>query len=254
MSALLTTRQLQGLLQVDRITIYRMLSDGRIHGFKVGGQWRFPRETIERWLQEQQTAVGARISASETVRPSVEALPLPCVQAIQDIFAQALGVAAVTTAVDGTLLTPIANSCRFCNLILGTDTGRARCIASWRAAAARPGQTPLLSLCHAGLRYVWARIEVQSEFVAAIHAGQFLTEPPVWDSNWEGSIAALAQATDLNAEDLWAALSEVAVLDEQRLRQVPLLVRQVAATFAEISEERLSLITRLRRISEITQF
>jgi excisionase family DNA binding protein len=88
MSALLTTRQLQDLLQVDRITIYRMLGDGRIRGFKVGGQWRFPRQAIERWLHEQQTEVEAEISTPEgAVRPSAEALPLSCVGAIQEIFA-----------------------------------------------------------------------------------------------------------------------------------------------------------------------
>ncbi len=48
---LLTTKQLRDLLQVDRITIYRMLYDGRLHGFKVGGQWRFSRQEIEAWLQ-----------------------------------------------------------------------------------------------------------------------------------------------------------------------------------------------------------
>jgi hypothetical protein len=32
--ALLATRQLQELLQVDRITICRMLDDGRLEGFK----------------------------------------------------------------------------------------------------------------------------------------------------------------------------------------------------------------------------
>jgi excisionase family DNA binding protein len=50
---LLTTRQLQDLLQVDRVTIYRMLADGRLRGFKVGGQWRLPRRQIEAWLQAQ---------------------------------------------------------------------------------------------------------------------------------------------------------------------------------------------------------
>jgi len=254
MGALLTTRQLQELLQVDRITIYRMLSDGRIRGFKVGGQWRFPRQAIERWLHEQQAMVGAEVPApEESVPPSAEALPLSCVGAIQDIFAQALGVAAVTTAVDGTLLTAIANSCRFCNLILGTDAGRERCIASWRAAVARTGQTLPSSVCHAGLRYAWARIEVQGEFVAVIHAGQFLTEALVWDAGWEERVSALSQVTGLGAADLRDALAEVAVLDGQRQQQVSLLVRRVADTFSEIGEERLGLLTRLKRISEITQ-
>jgi excisionase family DNA binding protein len=50
---LLTTRRLQELLRVDRITIYRMLNDGRLRGFKVGGQWRFSRRKIEAWLEER---------------------------------------------------------------------------------------------------------------------------------------------------------------------------------------------------------
>ena len=40
MNDLLTTRQIEEILKVDRITIYRMLGDGRLRGFKVGGQWR----------------------------------------------------------------------------------------------------------------------------------------------------------------------------------------------------------------------
>jgi excisionase family DNA binding protein len=64
---LLTTRQLQDLLRVDRITIYRMLKDGRLRGFKVGGQWRLSRGEIEIWLQEQQSR--ARWAAGPT-RPA----------------------------------------------------------------------------------------------------------------------------------------------------------------------------------------
>jgi excisionase family DNA binding protein len=50
---LLTARQLQDLLKVDRITIYRMLGDGRLTGFKVGGQCRFSWWQIETWFQER---------------------------------------------------------------------------------------------------------------------------------------------------------------------------------------------------------
>ena len=153
MNTLLTTRQLQDLLQVDRITIYRMLNDGRLQGFKVGGQWRFSRQAIQRWLQEQQASLEVPESpeATERLGPSPEALPLSCIQAIQDIFAEALGVGTVTTAVDGRPITPISNSSRFCNLILSTEVGRQECIGSWRAAAAERGDTPQLATCHAGL-------------------------------------------------------------------------------------------------------
>jgi excisionase family DNA binding protein len=120
MDSLLTTRQLQNLLQVDRITAYRILSEGCLRGFKAGGQWRFPRQAIEHWLQEQRAGLEVTdppTSAFELV-PSPEALPLSCIQAIQSIFVETIGVGTVTTAVDGTPLTPSGHSCEFCDLIL----------------------------------------------------------------------------------------------------------------------------------------
>jgi excisionase family DNA binding protein len=250
---LLTTRQLQDLLQVDRITIYRMLNDGRLQGFKVGGQWRFSRQTIERWLQKQRgdLEVPESPEGADDLQPSAEALPLSCITAIQDIFAEALGVGTVTTAVDGAPITPVANSCEFCNLILGTEAGRRRCIASWQAGAAARGDTPLLATCHAGLCYVWGRIEVQGQFVAATHAGQFLDGPPD-GQRWSVRIEELAAATGVDAEALQQSLASVPVLDAGRQQQVPPLVKRVAETFSEIGEERLNLLGRLQRIAWIS--
>ena len=54
MDNLLTTRQVQDRLKVDRITIYRMLQDGRLRGVKIGQQWRFPEKEIERLKKEQE--------------------------------------------------------------------------------------------------------------------------------------------------------------------------------------------------------
>jgi excisionase family DNA binding protein len=249
----LTTRQLQDLLQVDRITIYRMLHDGRLQGFKVGGQWRFSRQAIQRWLQEQQASleVPEPPKALDDLGPSPEALPLSCIRAIQDIFAEALGVGTVTTAVDGTPITPISNSCEFCTLILGTEMGRQRCTGSWRAAAAERGDTPLLATCHAGLCYVWGRIEVQGQFVAATHAGQFIDRPPDRE-RWSARIRELSAATGIDRDKLQQALASVPVLDEGRRKQVPGLLHRVADTFSEIGEERLNLLNRLQRIAEIS--
>ena len=47
---LLTTRQVQEFLNVDRITVYRMVESGQIPGMKVGGQWRFSQTAIDEWL------------------------------------------------------------------------------------------------------------------------------------------------------------------------------------------------------------
>ena len=72
--SLLTARQLQDLLQVDRITIYRMLKDGRLEGFKVGGQWRFSRQTVQRWLNQQQSGLDY-VERIASALPRLAALP-----------------------------------------------------------------------------------------------------------------------------------------------------------------------------------
>ena len=51
MPALLTTKAVQQLLNVDRSTIYRMAEAGRLPAIKVGRQWRFHTEAIEQWLR-----------------------------------------------------------------------------------------------------------------------------------------------------------------------------------------------------------
>jgi excisionase family DNA binding protein len=249
---LLTVRQLQELLQVDRITIYRMLGDGRLRGFKVGGQWRFSRQAIQGWLHDQQASLETVVPprATDDLHPSAEALPLSCIRAIQEIFAQALGVGVVITVAEGTPLTPVANCCEFCSLILQTKVGRERCVASWRdSAAEKEGMVP--PKCHAGLHYVSGRIEVQGRCVASAHAGQYLPQPPDGEA-WTARNRELAVALGTDVQDLRQALDRVPVLDRNRQQQLSRLLKRMASTFSEIGEERLNLLGRLRRIAEIT--
>jgi ligand-binding sensor protein len=181
-------------------------------------------------------------------------LPTSCIQAIQGIFAEAMGIGTITTAVNGTPLTAISNSCEFCNLILRTEAGRRRCSNSWRAAGTGSKESsPQTVMCHAGLNYAWGRITVQGEFVAATHAGQFLLRPPE-DNDWSERITDLSAATGVKASRLRSALASVPVLDQSRQEQVPRLLQRVAETFSEIGEERLSLLGRLQRIAEMTQY
>lgn len=251
--SLLTTRQLQDLLQVDRITVYRMLNDGRLQGFKVGGQWRFSRQAIERWLREQRgdLDVSEAPRGGDDAHPSPGALPIACVRAIQGVFADALRVGTVTTAPDGTPLTPVAHACDFCDLILATEAGRERCVASWRRAIAGQDDTPALNTCHAGLSILSAPVRVQGRLVAAVHTGQFLSAPPEGET-WRGRIVALSTAAGLCENELQGALGHVPILDDGRQDQVAGLLARVAATFSEIGEERLSLLGRLQRIAEIS--
>jgi excisionase family DNA binding protein len=242
---LLTTRQLQDLLQVDRITIYRMLNDGRLRGFKVGGQWRFSRQEIEHWLQEQRTDLEISESThpdeSSATSPS-QILPLSCVQAIQGVCAEALNIAAVTLDLDGKPMTDVSNSCDFCNLILSDDEGHHRCVASWMQV--NSGQ---VHACHAGLLCASAPIEVNGQPVATIAGCQFASPREQIDPS------ALATSLGLDEKKLCAAAGSVRTVPNEYSPRIARLLQKVAYTFTEIGQERLSLLSRLQHIAEVSK-
>jgi excisionase family DNA binding protein len=50
---ILTISELSQHLRVHPTTIYRLLREGRIPGFRVGSAWRFSRAAIEVWERGQ---------------------------------------------------------------------------------------------------------------------------------------------------------------------------------------------------------
>jgi excisionase family DNA binding protein len=48
-----TIKELSDYLRVHPTTIYRLLRQGRLPGFRVGSNWRFNRAAIEQWELSQ---------------------------------------------------------------------------------------------------------------------------------------------------------------------------------------------------------
>ncbi|RKY82914.1 DNA-binding protein [candidate division KSB1 bacterium] len=48
----LTIKELAKYLNVTERTIYNLLERGELPGFKVGANWRFRREDIDKWIEE----------------------------------------------------------------------------------------------------------------------------------------------------------------------------------------------------------
>jgi hypothetical protein len=66
------------------------------------------------------------------------------------------------------------------------------------------------------------------------------------------SLAELSHVCGLRRRQLEKALDSVVVLDTERQDQVSHMLQRVAQTFSEMGEERLNLLARLQRISEIS--
>ncbi len=50
---ILTIQELALYLKLNEKTAYRLASEGKLPGFKVGGSWRFKRVDIEKWIEEK---------------------------------------------------------------------------------------------------------------------------------------------------------------------------------------------------------
>ena len=249
MADLLTARQVQDLLKVDRTTIYRMLNDGRLTGVKVGNQWRFSAQDVNDLIAGTQAAT----AFSGSIEASAKILPIKCMQPVQDVFAELAEIGSVTTDQHGTPLTQISNSCDFCNLILSSETGRKACQRSWQELAKQEKIAPEFTACHAGLQYARARIMAQRETIALLISGQFYAEPP--DAAEQAArIEALAQAYDLDPRMLAMAAQNIRVLDKRLVTQITHWLSRVAKTFEQISIERADMLSRLRQIAEMSDF
>ena len=54
MDELLDFKQIKKYLKVSRATMYRLVNDKKIPAFKVGGQWRFRKARLDKWLEENE--------------------------------------------------------------------------------------------------------------------------------------------------------------------------------------------------------
>jgi len=49
----LTLEQIAEYLQMSTSSIYKMAQAGKIPAYKVGRQWRFKKEEIDKWVEKQ---------------------------------------------------------------------------------------------------------------------------------------------------------------------------------------------------------
>jgi len=53
-------------LKVDEKTVYRLAQRGRLPGFKVAGTWRFKRQDIDAWIEQQKQRAAVKRDDDET--------------------------------------------------------------------------------------------------------------------------------------------------------------------------------------------
>lgn len=253
---LLTTRELQDLLQLDRVTIYRMVKEGELPALRVGGQWRFSSEAIEAWLQGQRGEQAPQTSRRE-LSPDLAGLQLddlidlPTLQAIQNQFAELVGVAAFITDLDGQPFAPCSRCSAFCQIIHSRPAGMAACQASWRSIALLDEEGAAIHVCHAGIQYASAPVSVGNQRLGMVTAGQFLTETPDPDAFRQAALA-IGERLGISGEALAAAMNSINIVSHQQALQITALLQTIANALSGIGYQGYQARQTLARIAELT--
>jgi len=50
---ILTVKELAKYLKMDEHTIYRLARRGILPAVKIGGEWRFKKDLIDRWIEQK---------------------------------------------------------------------------------------------------------------------------------------------------------------------------------------------------------
>lgn len=261
MAEMLSAKEMQSLLQVDRSTIYRMAEAGRLPAIKVGKQWRFPNDQVEKWLQTQAAApasalplgpngtlaaVGAPASAK---MPLASLLPLDCVQLIQDAFAETLGVMLIITDLEGQPLTQASNPCPVYTLLAETQNGHNLCQEKWQELGDTPALEPRFKPGWGGLLCARALVRVGNELKGMVITSGIA--PHHWPPA-NSTVAELAHSLQVAPDKLEAALGSTPSLPPAEQKRVLLTLQRIADILAHIVSERSLLMGRLDTISKLS--
>jgi excisionase family DNA binding protein len=245
MEDFLTTRQVLDILKVDRITIYRMLNDGRLKGTKIGQQWRFSRAEVESLLNGEKSA-----ALNKGVDDS--GLPVHCLQAIQDLFAAVSQYSAVLISPQGNLITEISNPCRFCQIFRSNFAAADACRSSQSGFAEQASKGQNRFTCHAGLHYVGTQVVAGDESIGLFLVGGYGLEPGD-PGEKTAFLEQLGGRFGISGNQLTAAYEQMPVLQPDQQLQLELWANSAANAFESILRERMGFARRLKKIADLTQ-
>lgn len=155
------------------------------------------------------------MSAESGVRIE-DLVDLNVLQRLQDTFAQAMGVAAVTVNRDGIPITESSNFCDVCHMIRSTKTGLARCMqcdADGGRIAHERGE-PYAYKCYGGFLDAAAPIIIDGQYLGCILCGQVI--PADSPEEFIEDIMARNVPLGLPKEELETALNEMEPLPRER--------------------------------------
>ena len=249
--SMLTTKDLQQLLHVDRSTIYRMAEAGQLPAMKVGRQWRFPADRINRWLEDRNMRPAANQPSPDRIlsgSPLNGLLPTEYITSIGDLFGEMLGVMVVVTDMDGEPLAPPSNQCGLFGLVNEQPGAVRQCVAGWRELAHDLEMAPRFAPSHLGLLCARSYLRVGAELRGIILVGGIA--PAQWPPA-EPEVEQIAAEFGVETGLIRDHLDDVYHLDDDGRERVLTLLPRLARFLSEVTNERKQLLSKLDAIAAL---
>ena len=260
---LLSTREVQDFLQVDRTTIYRLVEGGQLPAIRVGKQWRFSRADLERWLRAQ---AGPNVLQASGHPAPIAPLPegaafappdaavadlasMPWIQMMQDMLAEALGVMIVVTDMVGQPQTRVSNTCGLYEAVMKTDDAVTRCIEDWQRMAAALSLEPRFAPGSLGLLCAHGLIRLGRELGGMVFLGG--VAPEGWPPDQQETNA-IAEHFGVAPERITGRVNDVHRLDSAGQERALGFVQRFADMISQILDDRNRLRARLQAIASLT--
>lgn len=251
MTEMLTAKEMQDLLQVDRSTVYRMAEAGQLPAIKVGKQWRFPGDLVENWFKSQTAGPLPPVppAAPASSADLASSLPLDCVQLIQDAFAEALGITLVITDLDGQPVTRISRPCAVYTLLSGVLPGRSLYQQHWQELGRLPALEPRFVPDPTGLLSARALVRFGPELKGMVIV--LGMAPPDWPLA-PASVSRLAHSLGVAPHRLQEAVAAAVTFSPEEQKRILVTVQRMADILAHIGAERAALLSRLDSIARLS--
>ena len=248
--ALLTTRQVQEIFNVDRSTIYRMAEDGRIPAVKVGRQWRFPSERLDGLLGGTALPSPLPVAVSPANRqiPLDLVLPAETAEALADLAADLFGVMAVVTDMAGNALTPVANPCGYFSAVYEGVYTPDRCAEGWRRLGEEIDLEPRFLPSHLGFLCARSFIRLGSTLVGMVIVGG--VAPAQWPPP-DIELRAVATETGVPEDAIQAHVDEVYWIDTAHQDWIVRNLSRVSDLISHLAESRSRLMNKLEKIAAL---
>lgn len=169
---LMSARDVESLLGIDKSTVYRMAYDGRLPAVKVGRQWRFLAEPIRGMLDGAgfELAPAARSLRAPSF-PTLSVADAPRLQPVIEVAADLLGVMMVVTDMEGIPATKVANPCPWFVDRQEDPAILDACVKDWHAFADEREFAPAFRVGPHGFECARALVREGNQLVGMVLAG-----------------------------------------------------------------------------------